>query len=184
MVANRAHVILLTGLLAWSSCSVFAEDGQVNQAVKPNYERGERITKALTARVHTVDRATPFRTVETLVKALGDGNLAAYLECLTEESKKAAMGGKELSPDQIQQLSEKAQGAGFEKSIIHSFSVNLDADPAQIELIISSMRGMTRIKERLKASLLETEDGWKLHQPTTDTLTSEQFETDSASTAK
>jgi hypothetical protein len=184
MVINRAHVVLLSGFLAWGSCSAFAGDGQANQAEKPDYERGEKITKAITARVNSVDRATPFRTVETLVKVLGDGNLNAYLDCLTDESKKAAMGGKDLSPDQIQQLSEKAHGPGFQKSIIHSFSVNLDADPAQIELVISSMRGKTRIKERMSASLVETEDGWKLHQPTTDTLAREQVETDSAPTAK
>ena len=174
--SGRCVAMLLSVFLVWACCSAVGEGEQAAQAKKPDNERLERITKQLTTHIKSVDRTTPFRVVETLAKSLGDGNLANYIDCFTDEGKKAMTGGRDLPPDQIEQMSARMQAAGFQRSIIHSISVDLDPDPAQIEIVLSSVRGQVRIRERFKASLIETEQGWKLDQPSTEILTREQID--------
>jgi hypothetical protein len=54
--------------------------------------------------------------------------------------------------------------------------VDLDPDPPQIEIVVSSVRGEVRVKERVKPSLIETEQGWKLDQPSTEILSHERID--------
>lgn len=115
----------------------------------------------------TVDYKTPLKTFQKYLGSLNAPNTKAMSECLTDQAKEAEFEGRTLTDQELAALDTLAQQAGHSTLRLDSFIFTPDPQRPRITVLVSSVKGQTRITEEIALVLIDTTGGWKIDEDTT-----------------